>query len=283
MDARGRVQALRATAYTRDLALLKQIGSDYKLVEMRCVRTRGVELDDPPAKGSVNKDKLANNVVRARSKVRDYGLCNPWEYFLTLTINGAFLDRYDHAQLRRVLSQWVRDYRKRYGCDVKYLLIPEQHEDGAWHLHGFLMGLPKSHLVPFTLQERLPVYIRTKLKQGQPIYNWPAYAARFGHVTVEPIRDQARAVSYITKYITKDLSRSVSRLGAHLYYASQGLQKAQELKRGTLVADMQPDFENEYCRLQFFDGAQYQREELESRILSRREQEELCFDHTAGI
>lgn len=282
MNARQQLQALKSAPYVYNLSILKQVGDNFKITQMNCVRAQGVELDDVPAKGTVNQDKLANNIVRARSTVREYGLCNPWEYFLTLTINQAFLDRYDLPQLRRVLSQWVRDYRKKYGCDVKYLFIPEQHSDGAWHLHGFIMGLPASHLQPFTLQEHLPLYIRNKLQQGQQVYNWPAYAQRFGYVTIEPIRDQERAVSYITKYVTKDLDRSVSELGAHLFYASQGLQKAQELKRGTLAYIIRTDFENDYCKLTYFDGSIFDRASLEPLILTRHEQEERERDHSTS-
>lgn len=271
MDVRTQLQALKAPPFTYNLSVLKQVGSNYKLVQMHCVRTRGVELDNVSAKGTVNQEKLANNVARARSAVREYGFCNPWEYFLTLTINQAFLDRYDLSQLRKVLAQWVRDYRKKHGCNVQYLLIPEQHSDGAWHLHGLVMGLPVEHLQLFTLQEHLPAYIRQKLLKGEKIYNWAAYAKRFGYVTVEPVRDPDKATSYITKYITKDLSRSVSELGAHMFYASQGLQRAQELKRGTLTEPITPDFENEYCKLKYFSGADYDKETLESYIQTERE------------
>jgi hypothetical protein len=56
------------------------------------------------------------------------------------------------------------------------------------------------------------------------------------------------------KYITKDLSRSVSELGAHMYYASQGLERAKEVKRGILTkAPEKWDFENEYVKIKRID------------------------------
>ena len=43
---------------------------------------------------------------------------------------------------------------------------------------------------------------------------------------ISPIKDKVAVSFYITKYITKSLGNDVSRLGAHLYYASHGLNKA---------------------------------------------------------
>lgn len=260
---------LRAPAYTYNLSTLKQFGTvGFKLVQMACVRTRGVELECPPPKGSVNCEKLSNNIVRARSKVREYGLCNNWDYFVTLTLDASKRDRYDLPAFWKAFSQFIRDYRKRYGISVHYLFIPEQHKDGAWHAHGFLYGLSAEHLRPFTLQEKLPAYLRAYLRQNGVLYDWPQYRDRFGFITLEPIRDKQRAVSYITKYITKDLEYSVDRLGAHLYYASRGLHKAEEIKRGQLVQDVSIDYANEHCSITWFDAATSTAEQLKALIQS---------------
>lgn len=40
------------------------------------------------AKGSVNNEKTLDNIMRARRKVLEYALCNPWDYFATFTIDG---------------------------------------------------------------------------------------------------------------------------------------------------------------------------------------------------
>ena len=279
---------LRKPLYVRDVAILKSYdGVVYKLTQSSCIRNKGVLDDRPrPEKGTVNYEKLSNNISRARNMVREYGYCNPWDYFVTMTINQAFFDRYDLKSFKKVLSQWIRDYNKKYGTNVKYLLIPEKHKDGAWHLHGFIMGLPADHLVSFTLKQKLPNYIRDKLKHGEPVYNWPAYAEKFGFVDAEPIHSREKATSYITKYITKDLADSVSELGAHLYYCSQGLQRAKEVKRGVMAATITPDFENDYCKVNWFDGATNTADELSLLITNSKDsihhERTDCNDHTAG-
>lgn len=268
-DFRDILVGLRKPLYVRNLAILKQFGDTaFKLTQSRCVRNKGVESPEKQyvPKGSVNSEKLDNNIARARSKVREYGLCNPWPFFGTFTIDSQKFDRYDLPKYHKAMAQWVRDYNKKFGTSIRYLIIPEQHKDGAWHEHGFLMGIPLDHLRLFTLEEKLPKYIRDKLEAGQLVYDWPAYREKFGWVIIEPIRDLHRAVSYITKYITKDLAQSVSELGAHLYYCSKGLATAQEVKRGSMAATIEPDFENDFCALNWFDTAHYSVEQLAALI-----------------
>lgn len=279
---------LRQPLYLRNVAFLKAYGNTgFKLVQCKSVRNKGV-VDDRPnvKKNTVNETKLSSNISRARSRIREYGLCNPWDYFVTMTINQVFFNRYDLKAFKKVLSQWIRDYNKKHGTNIKYLLIPEKHKNGAWHFHGFFMGLSLDNLSPFTLDMKIPEYIREKLKKGETVYFWPAYQDKFGWNIVEPIRDLAKATSYITKYITKDLEDSVSDLGAHLYYCSQGLKRAQVLKKGSMAATIEPDFENEYCKINWFDGATNTADELSFLIVNSKDsihQEGTnCNDHKTG-
>ena len=84
---------------------------------------------------------------------------------------------------------------------------------------------------------------------------------------MEPIRNKDRAVSYITKYVTKDLALAVSDLGAHLYYSSQGLAKATELKRGRLTKEFIPDFQNDFCRGKWYSQRDTSEQRLREYIL----------------
>lgn len=264
--ARTQYAACKQQAYAHNVAILRRYGANsYKLTQLATMRNAGVEVPYTP-KNTVNSEKLANNLCRARARILEIGLCNLWDYFVTFTLRAEEHDRYDLERYIKTLSQWLRDLRKRYGQAVRYLLIPERHKDGAWHMHGLLAQLPPGALVPFDPAQRLPEYIRRKLQQGEPIYNWPAYAAKFGYVTVEPLRSQTRAVAYITKYITKDLQRSVTRMGAHLYYASHGLQRAQLVKKGTLVHETAVDYQNEHCAITWYDAREMDVDELKSWI-----------------
>lgn len=80
--------------------------------------------------------KLDNSISRAKSKVLDYVVNNDFKYFVTLTLNNN-LNSYDLAQISNFFSQRVRDIRKKYKIDFKYIFIPEKHIKGDYHLHGF--------------------------------------------------------------------------------------------------------------------------------------------------
>jgi hypothetical protein len=129
-------------------------------------------------------------------------------------------------------AQWVRDYRKRHAVDLKYLVVPEQHKDGAWHMHGFLMGLPLSHLMAFGAEHPGAHKLMDLVCKGAELYDWLPYRAKFGFCDLEPIRDRQRVSSYVTKYITKDLSKCVKESGKHLFRASLGLKGRVLVKQG---------------------------------------------------
>lgn len=108
---------------------------------------------------ATNEQKLENNLSRSRNKVFEYAYCNDWEYFVTMTLDKEKFDRYDLKAWKKSLTQWIRDYRKKYGCKIQYLLIPERHKDGAWHIHGLLSGLPADRLSVFPRVHRYSVQI----------------------------------------------------------------------------------------------------------------------------
>lgn len=198
---------------------------------------------------------MANNVSRAKSRIQELALCNPWEWFVTLTLDPQKYDRGDLAKFIRDLGQTVRDYRKRTGNPVKYLLIPEHHKDGCWHLHGFLMGLPVEALHLFKASEYLPHRILERLKNGVPVYTWPEYSHRFGFAVIEPIDNLTAISHYITKYITKDIMATVTELNAHAFYASKGLNGSTIIAKDLLCRPVNcPDYENEHCAVKWFDN-----------------------------
>jgi len=247
--------------YKSDVAVLKDYGGrGCKLILFKTLRTKGFEDIERPGKGSVNDDKLDNNICRARSEIFELAYCNEWQYFTTFTIDQKKFGRYDLEKYHKAFTQWLRNYNKKFGTHIKYLTIPEQHKDGAWHEHGFILGLPPEHLRLFDAEkENLPKYIRDKLLAGSPVYDFPSYREKFGFCDFEPIRSLEGVSKYVTKYISKDLAKSVTVSGAHLFYHSLGLQKATEIKKGTL-SDTQGvcswDYENDWVKVVWFNSSE---------------------------
>ena len=221
---------------------------------------------DPPGTQTVSNkpptdeaeiQRFACNLSRARSTIYELALCNNWEYFFTFTLDPKKYDRSDLKIFQKDLSRFFRKYRERHKINVKYLLVPEQHKDGInWHMHGFLIGLPEEHLRKFTLEEQLPYYIRDKLENNQTVYDWVSYRKKFGFCNIEPIRDLEASAKYVTKYISKSMDSGIIQANGHLYYASQGLNRAEVTAKGYYdpQQSINFDFENEHVLLKWYDS-----------------------------
>lgn len=245
--------------YNYNVAILKEYNGRYKLQLHKVVRNAGFEKKNAvyTEKNTVNSEKLECNISRSKARIFELALCNPWEHFITITLDAKKYDRNDLKKFKNDFTQYIRDLRKKYKCDIHYLLIPEEHSKGGWHMHGFLKGLPAEELREFKLSEKLPDYIRNKLADGQVVCEWIGYRKKFGFNDIEPIRNQHSASAYVTKYITKDLVRTVKDVGAHLYYCSQGLNRATIVSKGELVVNLDEndwDFSNEYYSCKWLDG-----------------------------
>lgn len=191
----------------------------------------------------VNKNKLDCNISRASSCIYGLAMCNLWEWFCTLTIDPTKYNRRDLEKFISDLSRWLNNQRRNFQ-NLKYLLVPELHADGeSWHLHGFFMGLPVEALHRFQTGDTMGKYIADKVLQGQAVYDWPAYRKKFGFCDFEPVRNKSAAAKYIRKYITKELGASVTEVGAHLYYCSNGLNRPEKIKTGLMSwTNIKPDF-----------------------------------------
>ena len=168
--------------------------------------------------------KLESSLSRARRVLLELALCNPWDYFCTFTISKDKHDRSDLAAWYKKFSQWLRDQRKK-GLEISYVFVPERHKDGAWHCHGFMRG--NMELVSFAQERSEGRVLPDKLVKCD-FLDWPAYRDKFGFCSFGLVKNPVAAGFYITKYLTKDLDRSVSSLGGKMYYASQGLNRAEK-------------------------------------------------------
>ena len=242
--------------YQQNFLIARRIGNKYKCTLVHNCLVSGFE-DEERAyteKGQAgNASKLDTNLHRAKRIVNEYSLCNPWEYFVTLTLDKAKYDRNDLGKFKKDLSQYIRDFRKKYKVAFSYLLIPEKHKDGTWHMHGFFNGLPIEQLHEFTLDEKLPYAIRDRIKNGKRVFTWKAYEAKFGFSDIELIENQEASANYILKYITKDALRTISELNAHMFYASNGLKRAEVVKKGIARETFdKPDYVGEYATIKWF-------------------------------
>jgi len=235
----------------RDIATLSKYSNDkFKVVYFKkSLLQKGFERTQEYRKSGVNQEKLENNISRAKSRIYDYAYCNNWDYFITLTINPKRYSRTDLNSYYKDFTQWLRDYSKRYKTKIKYIFIPELHKDGkSWHMHGLISGIPENRISDFNKRKHNLDLIKNGYK------NWQDYGDRFGFVSLGVIRNKEATAKYCTKYINKALQNSVKDLGAHMYYNSKYLKLPEEIKRGSISDNMQPDFENEFVKIKWIDN-----------------------------
>ena len=217
---------------------------------------REIEKHAPNIKPPQTPGRFAESVRRSRARVFELAACNKWEWFCTFTQDGAKRARFDLPEFRKDLAQLVRNINRDRAEKVKYLLIPERHKNGAWHMHGLLSGLkPGADLRAFELSETLPYRIREQIEKGKPVFDWYRYRRAFGFFTCTAIGNKTAVAKYITKYITKDLDGAGREDGGHLFFASQGLQGREIVLHH---ADGAPpvnewDFENRFVRVKEYD------------------------------
>lgn len=146
-------------------------------------------------KGVTQKSKSKNvensvdgrGAARAKRRVFELAACNDFSLFFTLTLNPEKIDRYDYKAAVKRFGVWASNRVQRHG--LRYVAVPELHQDGAIHFHGLCAG-------DDSFLSESPV----KWK-GKQVYNldWD-----IGYSTaVKLTGDTLRAARYVAKYVTK--------------------------------------------------------------------------------
>lgn len=164
-------------------------------------RETSTESDHEKKPKKANLDRARS---RARAKVRQLALANEFQWFVTLTLDPAKIDRYDAKEVVRKMSQWCDNRVRRKG--LRYILVPEHHADGAIHFHGFFNGALEA--VESGLTD----------KHGHKVYNLPDWTLGFTRA-VELYGEYGAAVTYVTKYIGKETEK----IGGRWYYSGGDL------------------------------------------------------------
>lgn len=160
------------------------------------------------------------SLKRTKKKVYDYAKSNEWEWFVTFTFSPDKVNRYDYDECTKYLSKWFNNL-KRSSPALSYLVVPEQHKDGAYHFHGLFSGINERQIVwtgKYVIKRVRGLrskFVRTKEK----IYKIGSY--KLGWMTATRVREMEKVTSYITKYITKDMLNGLH--GRKRYWCSRNL------------------------------------------------------------
>ena len=191
-----------------------------------------------PAK-LLNKER---SVRRAKSKVNDICYNNRFDYFVTLTFApDKTANRFDLRACMQQFLKIVKAHNRRCDNQWKYVVVPEKHENGAYHLHGFFQNIVEKDL-------RIN-------KNGYP--EIIDFADRCGFTNV---RDLSKAddigykkmVSYAGKYIVKAMD--INEKYRRLYYCSDKLVRSKKVNL--------PDFDVTQVRNILSQGVKYENDYL---------------------
>ena len=165
---------------------------------------------------------LFSSLNRTRSALYMYARQCNWKYFITLTYSPDKIEsRYDFSSCMKKAHKWIDNCKQRKAKDLLYLLVPEQHKDGAWHIHGLLCNT-----TGLTFTDSGKRYAE------KIVYNLDDW--KLGFSTVTEVIDTYKVSNYITKYITKDLCAITS--GKQRYFVSKSIPKPK-----TFTALIDPD------------------------------------------
>lgn len=192
----------------------------YKIVRFRSTAPLGIKSDKE--KHQSYDKKLDASLSRSRRVVLELALCNDWAYFCTFTLGGS---RYDLKTWAKDFTQLIRDLRKKYGLKIDYVLVPERHQDGAWHMHGLFSDISPL-LINFSAQLENGLDVPFSLAE-KGYLDWFDYSQKFGYCSFAPIKNKVAVAFYVTKYITKTMQDDCMAVGLHLYYCTHGLNRAE--------------------------------------------------------
>lgn len=154
------------------------------------------------------KRSISVSTNRAKNMIYDYARSNAFDWFVTMTFDPRKVDSFDYTECSKKLSQWLKNVRKLYAPDIRYIFVPELHKSGRYHFHGLLADIGTLRLVDSGHRDN-----------GQIIYNIDNY--KLGFTTATKILDKQRTATYIGKYITKELSGHIK--GKKHYWVSRNL------------------------------------------------------------
>lgn len=150
-----------------------------------------------------NLHSIINSRNRTIKNLYNIARSNVWDWFVTFTFDTNRVNSTNYDTVMEEISKYMKGLRKKYK-DMKYLLIPELHDDKKkYHVHGLVSNIP----------DECFIYLRSL--KGRDVYH--LYNYRLGWDYHTRVDDNDKVVRYITKYITKSLMDSTKNKRRFLY------------------------------------------------------------------
>lgn len=195
-----------------------------------CIQSIGL-YGVPQGEKQTHEEKLKASLSRSKTNVLELAYCNNWDMFVTITFDREKVNnRYNVQETMKDMRMWLNNYKKRKCPDLKYLLIPELHKDGAVHVHGLISGINMSDFKLFSSYSEEEIIRNDWQKLAENgYYNWLSAEKKFGRNSSGIIKSNEAVSYYVTKYISKDMVSAITERNLNTYYASQGLKRAKKV------------------------------------------------------
>lgn len=178
----------------------------------------------------VSKYVLYKSMKRTRDKIFDYANSCNWEWFCTFTFNNT-IDRFDYDIVSKKMSDWLSNVRRLYCKDLKYLIVPEKHKNGAYHFHALFSNADNLRFVQAVNNQRYlkngkknKYFGQPLVRKGEQVYNITTF--HFGYTDCTKVKDTKKVANYVLKYITKDMIKDIK--NRKRYWVSRNLDKIEE-------------------------------------------------------
>lgn len=184
---------------------------------------------------ATSSEKLLLNTYAKKMSILGLGLCNPWQYFFTGTIDPKSYPANSFEDVAKLISSCFQRIKRKYG-DTQYVFILEKHKNGNFHSHG-LCNLPGTVINPF------PKYIDSYGKVIRPskskFIQWGIDQNYYniGLNTISPIQSRGSVTDYCLKYMVKMMSTG-SKFSSSVFH-SKGLKQFQ-IEYGNFIGDSFP-------------------------------------------
>lgn len=183
----------------------------------------GVRLNAEPHKKKKqprDAESVRRSINRIKQRTFDILNDNRFSWFVTFTVDKDKCCRYSMDDIyklffRRVIAEYNKGVRN--DRQLKYLLVPEFHADGAIHLHGFLKGVRRDTI---RVNEH-GYYEVSEIRDSVGFMNMKSLKGLSAD-------DYGRTVGYILKYIEKAVETLPA--FAHAYYCSKGFSRGEVTK-----------------------------------------------------
>lgn len=158
-------------------------------------------------------DNLRTSMSHTKRRFAELAICNEWEYAVTLTLDPKRFDNLDDVKdlslVKKKIGKWFNNIKNRKYPKFQYIIVPERHEKGGIHFHGFISGIPREQISFWKLDE-----------QRRKMFNWYDWDSKFGFNKLHTVDNKEALTFYFSKYFTKDL---ILEDGHNRFIRSKGL------------------------------------------------------------